>query len=135
MAPDEYIQALRQIRAEAQALYAMQCIARVELDQCVQSLFQMIDDQVDVAIRANASHLGQIAEGMDLEIQSLNTERGRYFGTVLHANNFGILIGNRSKAAVIVPLFDMISLVERPQPGDQLMVTYRNGKCEIRIRT
>lgn len=73
MAPDDYIQTLRQIRAEAQVLYAMDCMARVELDQCVQSLFRIIDHQVDVAMRANVSNLIQMAREMKLEIQDVNT--------------------------------------------------------------
>lgn len=85
-------------------------------------------------MRANVSNLIQMAREMNLEIQNLNTQRGRYFGTVLGINNFGILIASRANAAVIVQIGDMTNLVERPKTGDQLSVSYDNGKCEIKIR-
>eukprot|EP00952_Eustigmatos_sp_NYUAD-ZCMA_P012431 49982-Eustigmatos_ZCMA.PRE.1 len=45
MAPDDFIQSLQEIRTEVQVLYAMHCMARVELDLYVQSIFGLIDSQ------------------------------------------------------------------------------------------
>jgi divalent metal cation (Fe/Co/Zn/Cd) transporter len=86
MGPDDFIQPLQAVRAEVQALYAMQCIPRIELDQCVQSIFRLIDHQVDMAMRANISNLVQTAKEMHLEVQALNRQRGRYFGSVFCVN-------------------------------------------------
>lgn len=64
MAPDDFIEALHQIRAEVQVLYAMHCMARVELDLHVQSIFGLIDSQVDAAMRGNISALIEKARAM-----------------------------------------------------------------------
>jgi len=134
MAPDDLIRSLQQIRAEVQALYAMQCMARLELDQCVQSLFGLIDHQVDAAMRVSISNLVETARAMNRDVLDLNRHRGRYFGTVLDLNVFGLLIESRTNAAVIIPLGDIANLEEKPKIGDQIITTYEDGKCQIKIR-
>jgi len=135
MAPDDLIRSLQQIRAEVQALYAMQCMARLELDQCVQSLFGLIDHQVDSAMRASISHLVETARAMNRDVLDLNRQRGRYFGTVLDLNVFGLLIESRANATIIIPLRDIANLEEKPTTGDQIIASYEDGRCQIKIRT
>lgn len=135
MAPDEFIQSLQQIRAEVQALYAMQCMARIELDQCVQSVFGIIDQQISAAVRASVSNLIQTAREMNREVVPPNRLHGRYFGVVLDRNIFGLLIANRTNTAIVIPLSDIAGLDEEPTTGDQIAATYSDGRCEITIRT
>ncbi|MET2521747.1 hypothetical protein [Ralstonia pseudosolanacearum] len=134
MAPDDFIQSLQGIRAEVQVLYAMHCMARVELDSYVQSIFELIDGQVDAAMRGNISNLIQRAKEMNREVLELNRQRGRYFGVVLDLNTTGILIASRTNAAIVIPLSDIANLGEGPKAGDQIGATYVDGRCEIRVR-
>nr|WP_311528565.1 hypothetical protein [uncultured Ralstonia sp.] len=134
MAPDDFIQSLQEIRTEVQVLYAMHCMARVELDLYVQSIFGLIDSQVDVAMRGNISNLIQTAKEMNREILELNRQRGRYFGVVLDLNTAGILIASRTNAAVVIPLSDIADLDQGLKAGDQIGAAYIDGRCEIRVR-
>ncbi|CAJ0881361.1 hypothetical protein [Ralstonia flatus] len=134
MAPDDFIQSLQEIRAEVQVLYAMHCMARVELDLYVQSIFGLIDSQVDVAMRGNISNLIQTAKEMNREVLELNRQRGRYFGVVLDLNTTGILIASRTNAAIVIPLSDIDDLSQGLKAGDQIGADYVDGRCEIRVR-
>lgn len=134
MVPDDFIQSLQEIRAEIQVLYAMQCMARAELDLYVQSIFGLIDNQVDMAMRGNISNLIQTAKEMNREVLELNRQRGRYFGVVLDLNTAGILIASRTNAAVVIPLPDIANLSQGLKAGDQIGAAYIDGRCEIRIR-
>lgn len=135
MAPDDFIQSLQQIRIEVQALYAMHCMARVELDQCVESVFRLIDQEISVAARASVSNLVQTARDTNREVVAPNRLHGRYFGVVLARNIFGLLIANRTNTAIVIPLSDIADLDKEPTTGDQIAATYSDGRCEIRIRT
>lgn len=134
MTPDDFIQSLQEIRAEVQVLYATHCMARVELDLYVQSVFGLIDSQVDMATRSNISNLIQTAKEMNREVQEPNRHRGQYFGVVLDLNTAGILIASRTNAAVIIPLSDIADLREGLKAGDQIGAAYVDGRCEIRVR-
>ncbi|MGD7190422.1 hypothetical protein ACQCRI_19525 [Ralstonia pseudosolanacearum] len=135
MAPDDFIQSLQQIRIEVQALYAMQCMARIELDQCVESVFRLIDQEISAAARASVSNLVHTARDMNREVVAPNRLHGRYFGVVLDRNIFGLLIANRTNTAIVIPLSDIANLDKEPTTGDQIAATYSDGRCEIKIRT
>ncbi|MGG1949709.1 hypothetical protein [Ralstonia solanacearum] len=135
MAPDDFIQSLQQIRIEVQALYAMHCMARIDLDRCVESVFRLIDQEISAAARASVSNLVQTARNMNREVVAANRLHGRYFGVVLDRNIFGLLIANRTNTAIVIPLSDIADLDKGPTTGDQIAATYSDGRCEIKIRT
>jgi len=134
MLADEFIRELHEIRVEVQIFAAIQSLARLDADRAFQSLINRIDEGIIGAQEVNIQDLIMHAKDLELNIEELNTDRGRYYGAVLALNGTAILASFKSKCAHIIINSSIQNMTGPLSVGSHINVIFKTGKCDITIK-
>lgn len=103
MSPDDFIEALSQIRTQVQVMHAKHVLAMVEVEQDFQAAMERINQSLEAAHQANALQITMAAAENRVTINHPSERQNRYFGTVIECNGLGILIKCSENHAVFIP--------------------------------
>lgn len=131
---DDLVRELYEIRLEVQNFAAIQSLARLDAELSFRGLINRIDSGIAAAQLQNIQELLANARGLDLTIEELNTDRGRYFGTVLAKNETAILVRFKSNRAHIIPKAAIKSMTGSANVGSKVNVVFESGTCSITVK-
>lgn len=131
---------LLDIRAEVTVLFAKERIARIELDMALKEVLEAIDLTIQESVATapiaadSDEYLKRCAVEIECNVHQINTTQGRYFGTVMAEDAFGIMINHKTRSVIIVPRIDMVGLERIPKTNDSVLIQYFHGKCQVAFR-
>lgn len=134
MSVDDLVRELYEIRLEVQKFAAIQSLARLDAELSFRGLINRIDSGIAAAQLQNIQELLANARGLDLTIEELNTDRGRYFGAVLAKNETAILVRFKSTKAHIIPKAAIKSMSGSANVGSKVNVVFESGTCSITVK-
>lgn len=103
MSPDDFIEALSQIRTEVQVMHAKHMLALAEVESHFHTAIERIDQSLETAHLANAHQMTVAAAESFVSINNPSDRQNRYFGTVIECNGLGILIKCSENQATLIP--------------------------------
>lgn len=103
MSPDDFIEALSQIRTEVQVMHAKHMLAVAEVESHFHAAIERIDQSLESAHLANALQMTVAAAASFVSINTPSDRQNRYFGTVIECNQLGILIKCSENQATLIP--------------------------------